>query len=341
MPFIKEIENYSSLSIVGLEKNTGKTECLNYVLSRMRRSPKQIALTSIGVDGESRDQVKQTHKPEIDVYEGMIFVTSETHYRQRRLLAEILDVGTQQTSLGRLVTARALTTGKVIISGPADNKGLIRLISEMKNHHHADITIIDGALSRRSLGSPAVSEAMILATGAALSSNIPQLVYKTRYMFDLINLPVTKVHKIDELMSLENGLWAINGAGDLIDLQVNSVMMIDKVRDRILEHGNRLFVSGAITDKFLNFIRNQKDIDKAEIIVRDFTRIFVSPEIFYAFIKKGGIISVLRKTRLIAVTINPVSPDGFRLNAGELKRALEEKLGLPVYDVKNMENVVA
>ena len=36
MPFIEDILKHKSLSIVGLEKNTGKTECLNYVLSRLK-----------------------------------------------------------------------------------------------------------------------------------------------------------------------------------------------------------------------------------------------------------------------------------------------------------------
>lgn len=51
-----------------------------------------------------------------------------------------------------------------------------------------DTTIVDGALSRLSLSSPAVTEAMVLATGAALSCNIPQLVRKTKYVYDLICL---------------------------------------------------------------------------------------------------------------------------------------------------------
>lgn len=65
------------LAIVGLEKNTGKTECLNYILRRIKDSADRFALTSIGIDGENRDQVCQTPKPEIIVPEGMIFVTSE------------------------------------------------------------------------------------------------------------------------------------------------------------------------------------------------------------------------------------------------------------------------
>ena len=65
MPFINEILKYDSLSIVGLEKNVGKTECLNYILSRLPLDAKSIAVTSIGIDGENKDQVTATKKPEI------------------------------------------------------------------------------------------------------------------------------------------------------------------------------------------------------------------------------------------------------------------------------------
>ena len=122
---------YRSLAIVGLEKNTGKTECLNYLLRQIGKMDGQFALTSIGIDGESRDQVCQTPKPEIEVPEGMIFVTSEKHYRQKRLIAEVLDISERQTALGRLVTARAMQAGKVLLSGPADTMGLKMLIGKL------------------------------------------------------------------------------------------------------------------------------------------------------------------------------------------------------------------
>ena len=85
MSFINEILQFKSLSIVGLEKNTGKTVCLNYILSQLKNSNKQIAITSIGIDGENRDQVTHTHKPEIEVYEGMLFVTPEILYKKRTI----------------------------------------------------------------------------------------------------------------------------------------------------------------------------------------------------------------------------------------------------------------
>ena len=35
MGFVTNISDFGSLAIVGLEKNTGKTECLNYILGQL------------------------------------------------------------------------------------------------------------------------------------------------------------------------------------------------------------------------------------------------------------------------------------------------------------------
>jgi hypothetical protein len=337
MPFLKDIKKYKSLSIVGLEKNTGKTECLNYVLSQLRDSRMQIALTSIGIDGENCDQVKQTHKPEIELSEGMIFVTSETHYAKRRLFSEVIDVSNHTTSLGRLVTAKTIHSGKIMLSGPANNAEIVRLIADLKTKG-VDLTIVDGALSRKSLGSPAVTEAMILATGAALSANIPQLVFKTQYVYDLIQLTEINSELKPKFRGIENGIWALDESGEVKDTGIGSVLMIKKEKDKLFQFGTDFFVSGAITDQFLDFLKNQKQVNKIRLIIRDFTRVFANPETYYAFIKKGGKIQVLDKTNLVAITINPVSPDGYRLNSDELKLALETKLQVPVYDVKRIIN---
>lgn len=335
MPFIDEILRYKSLSIVGLEKNTGKTESLNYILGRLRQKNVAVALTSIGIDGESRDQVCQTPKPEIEVYEGMIFITTEKHYLQRRMVSEILDVSHSYTSLGRLVTARAISSDKVLISGPPDTTGLKILIKQMEQWG-VDITIVDGALSRLSLGSPAVTEATVLATGAALSANIPELVRKTKFVHDLIELPeVTEALK-EKLTMIDKGVFAIDEENNLHDLGISSVLMIEKVKDRLLSHGNRIFVPGATSEKLFNFLRMQKGASETILVVKDFTKIFTAPEAYYAFVKKGGKVMVVQKTKLAAVCINPVSPEGYTLNSNELRNAMQESLNIPVYDVKNL-----
>ncbi len=129
MPFIDDVLTYKSLSIVGLEKNTGKTECLNYVLGRLKDMDKRIALTSIGIDGESRDIVTNTQKPEIRIYKGMFFISAEKHYLQRQITSEILDVSNIHTSLGRLVIAKSISSDKVLLSGPPDTHCLKAIIA--------------------------------------------------------------------------------------------------------------------------------------------------------------------------------------------------------------------
>ncbi len=90
------------IAIVGTAKNTGKTECLNYLLKSIPIS-NVVAVTSIGMDGEKTDLVTNTSKPEIFLKEGTVFTTSEAHYRNKKLVSEIIDLSVQSSSLGRLI----------------------------------------------------------------------------------------------------------------------------------------------------------------------------------------------------------------------------------------------
>lgn len=335
MDFVEHISDFRSLAIVGLEKNTGKTECLNYILHRIKNSAPLFALTSVGIDGENRDQVCQTPKPEIVVPEGMIFVTSEKHFREKRLVAEILEISDEQTALGRLITARAKSSGKVLLSGPADTAGLKRVIRKMERWD-VKTTLVDGALSRLSLASPAVTDAMLLATGAAVSGNITELVRRTRFICDLI-----EVEEISESLQLKldrivQGVWAIDTDENCIDLELPSVFLLGQNEQDLFRFGRRIFIAGAITDRVFKWFCTQKQ--PVELIVRDFTRVFTTPESYYAFLRKGNRLRVLHRSHLLAVTINPQSPNGIVLDSQQLQCAMEESLKLPVYDVKRVRS---
>ena len=318
MGFVTNISDFGSLAIVGLEKNTGKTECLNYILGQLGGQAERFALTSVGIDGESRDQVCQTAKPEIEIPEGMIFVTSEKHYREKRLAAEVLDVSLERTALGRLITARAKMSGKLLLSGPSDTAGLKALIDLIKSRG-VGTTIVDGALSRLSLASPAVTEAMILATGAAVAGNIPELVRKTKYVYELIGIEEIEKALRTRLAPLTQGVWAVSDGGEPIDL---------------FRHVRRIYATGIVTDKLFQLLRTQQR--EVELIIRDFTRVFASPEAFYAFLRRGHRIRVVHRSRLLAVTVNPTAPSGLVLDSRQLCEAMQEALQIPVYDVKKM-----
>ena len=288
MHLIDGLLEVRSCSLVGLEKNTGKTVTLNYLLRHLP-SHVRVGVTSIGLDGETRDQVVGTEKPEIVLRSGSLFGTTEKHYRQRKMVSELLDVSDIPTALGRLVTARVVVTGKVIIAGPGSTELLKRWMRTVEKE--VDLILVDGALSRMSLASPTVSEGMILATGAAYSANIDTLVRKTAYVVHLINLP----------------LW--DGNDD-----------------------DCIGVSGAVTDRVLDKIMNDKDAKGKRLLIPDFTKVFADPMVWYRFEQQHPVV-VRQRSRLLGLTVNPTAPNGMVLDSDILCRRLTEATGLPAVDL--------
>ena len=288
MDLIDGLSGVRSCSLVGLAKNTGKTVTLNYLLRHLP-SDVRVGVTSIGLDGESRDQVVGTEKPEIMLRAGSVFATTEKHYRERRLVAELLDVSDIPTALGRLVTARTLIEGKVIVAGPGSTEQLKRWMRTVEKE--VDLILVDGALSRMSLASPTVSEGMILATGAAYSANIDTLVRKTAYVVHLINLP----------------LWD----GDETDC---------------------VSVSGAVTDRVLEKMLNDKQMQGKRLLIPDFTKVFADPMVWHRFEQQHTVV-VRQRSRLLGVTVNPTAPNGMVLDSEILCRRLSETIGLPAVDL--------
>ena len=332
MPFIDKLRNYRSLSIVGLEKNTGKTVCLNYLLGRLHQLGISTAVTSIGVDGEQVDSVYATAKPEITLYEGMQFITSHKHYLQRRLVSRILAVDERRTALGQLVTAQVLCPGRILLSGAATTGVLRQQIAQFRQGG-VQLSIVDGALSRLSLASPTVTEAMILATGAAVSPNLQQLISRTRFVYRLINLPEVSDTLRDKLSAVDSGLWIVDSDNNVHDLGIQSVFLLGPDSKEIFARGNTLFVSGAVSNRLLKFLSALPNIKDIVLIVRDFTKLFITPDAYADFMRRGGTLQVLQRSRLIAVCLNPTSPQGYTLNSAEACRQLSEALQCPVYDV--------
>ena len=214
----------------------------------------------------------------------------------------------------------------------------------MKDMHRVgiELVIIDGALSRMSLASPAVSQSMILATGAAYSTNMNTLVQQTAFVVDLIKIPLTEEANLNLLMPIEKGVWYIDDEGALHVLSHISSLSQD-FRFEGMDRCKTLYVAGALVDGFLEKVRKNPKLKTCELVVRDFTKIFVSPQQYRLFLKAGGMIRVLQKSKLIAVTVNPTSPLGVTLDSDTLCNRLSEAIQLPVYDLmkNNVDDCVS
>lgn len=339
MPFIADILKHRSLSIVGLDKNTGKTVCLNYILGRLHAMGVKVGVTSIGVDGEQVDSVFATSKPEITLYEGTHFITSEQHYLKRQVVSVLESVDARRTALGPLVTAKVLVQGKVLLSGAATT-GVLRSQIGQLDALGTSLTIVDGALSRLSLASPTVTDAMVLATGAAVSASINQLVARTRFVHGLIMLEEVSNVVRERLNSIEHGIWGVDDEGMPHDLEIASAFLIDKAGDSLFRFGDTLFVAGAVSDRLLRVLAQKRK--GITLIARDFTKFFITPEAYADYTRRGNRLMVLQRSRLVAITLNPTSPQGFVMDSQRTCEALSEALQMPVFDVKKIDpNLVA
>lgn len=334
MPFVKKILEYKSVSFVGMEKNAGKTQTLNYVLSRLRSfNDVHLAISSIGIDGETVDQVTHTAKPEITISKGTKFVTAQALYSQKQIVSQIEALSRSTTALGRLITARAMSEGKVLLAGPSGTKQLKDFIDTLLCD--CSLCLIDGALSRMSFGSPCVTDAMILSTGAAVSASLGVMVDKTKFIYELTMLPKYQGSEIEHLKQKDNGIFALS-KGEIIDMEIPSLLMIDRYKDKIFSFGRTLFVSGVLNEKFMKFVCSQKDIENTEIIIKDFTKNFASSESVRRFLQRGGRLSVLYPANLIAITANPTSPSGYNFNNEQMLDSLRQAIPTDIYNVKTL-----
>ena len=96
-------------------------------------------------------------------------------------------------------------------------------------------------------------------------------------------------------------MWSIDENGKVHDLNIPSVFMLENNKDEVFKYGNTLYVAGAISDKLLQFLRQQKQIKEITLLIRDFTKVFASMETYYAFLKKGGTMKVLQKSKFYCI----------------------------------------
>lgn len=324
---IHNVLNLKSLAIVGLEKNTGKTETLNYIVEHLH-ARRTLGLTSIGVDGEERDLVYGTEKPPVFVHEGVLYTTTEVFYRRRTVLSELHHVSVRTTPTGRLVLARALEPGRVVLAGPTDTDWMRKIVDLMLKS--CELVIVDGALSRFTQASPSIAQGVVLATGAAYSLSIREIVRHTKFVYSLLTLDQTPTEDVEDLKSM-GGLDTVclfDPSKGWKKLEIGSALQMIRSDEfsKLIVSATKVYVPSALTDNVLRALSGK------EVIIPDFTKCLFSAEAFFRYKPR---LSVLQATRVVGVTVNPTSPTGHVLNPDVLKNELRTVLrDVPVVDVR-------
>ena len=176
------------LGIAGTAKNTGKTTTLSALLEEIRKDKKIIpAITSIGYDGETIDNVTGLPKPRVEIWEGCITAIAEKCMTFGSAKLKPLMTTDIMTPLGRIVIAEVVVGGKIVLAGP-NSSGSLAKILDIFRQTGINLAVVDGALSR--IAPMSEADAIILATGAARKTDIAALALETKHIVNIFEIPV-------------------------------------------------------------------------------------------------------------------------------------------------------
>ncbi|MCX7173980.1 MAG: hypothetical protein NT159_08650, partial [Proteobacteria bacterium] len=189
-PLWRRIRNrgMTTLAVMGMTKNTGKTVVLNHLQRQAAATSVSLGVTSIGRDGEDRDQVFLIPKPPIMVWPGTIVATARQTLQRSKVRWKLLAGTSIDSPMGEILVVKALDFGAMEIAGASRSSDQLTVIGLLKQCG-ASLVILDGALGRSQHASPAIAEGVILATGAAVGGGIQDVIRKTRNRLALLAIP--------------------------------------------------------------------------------------------------------------------------------------------------------
>ncbi|MHA2282219.1 MAG: lysine 5,6-aminomutase reactivase subunit KamB [Promethearchaeota archaeon] len=334
--FFTKIEVPKVISIIGLAKNVSKTTTLNYIIRNIGENY-VLGLTSIGRDGEKYDVITDLPKPQIYVKKGTYVVTAMQCFDESKIAFELIKNTGFNTPLGEVMILKAQGNGYIELAGPSINNQLQKICSELKDLG-CDLILVDGAFDRKSYSTPLISDATIISTGASVSRDINEVIDLTVHTINLLNL---EQEKNEETLNLakkiikKSKIGIINNNNSIKLLEVATALdSAQDIIENIDDHSKYIIINGAITDKLLeDVMRSTQKYKELVLLVVDGTKLFLSNKTIKKFQKKGGVIKVLKSISIMAVTINPTSPDGYEFDKEVFLKSLTEVLTIPVYNL--------
>jgi hypothetical protein len=326
-------KNYYTISIVGLAKNAGKTVTLNYLIEEAKSTGLSIGITSTGRDGENLDVVTLTQKPLIFIAEGMYAATAKNALMFSDAKLEILETTGVYTPMGEVIIVRARQGGNIQIAGPVSSSDM-KYVTRRLKHYGAQVVFIDGAIDRKAVSSPLITDACIIATGAVLSRDMRKVLEITAYSVECYTLKQADKN-IQQVLQKQPKTCIIKNNGEVVvpDIET-SITGGKKINELIDERTAYVFIKGAVTTSLLKNIGENKFLRGIKIIIEDGTKIFADIKLWNELRRKGLTVEALNAVDVIAVTLNPVSPQGYFFDSNLFKSETKKYLpGIKVIDV--------
>ena len=313
-----------TVAVMGMTKNTGKTVALNHLLAQAAADRVEVGLTSIGRDGEERDEVFSIPKPPVIVWPGMVVATARDTLQRARLRFKPLGPTGIDSPMGEILVVKALERGAMEVAGASrghDQRKIIALLRQCG----ASLVLLDGALGRSQHASPAIADGVVLATGAAIGGGMQDVIRKTRDRLAILGLPAADAATASACAELFDaggvGLWGRHGEA-LFRADIASL----NAGPKLLEHADRdiatVAFTGAVGRSLWRVIERLAAAHRGlTVVVADGTRLFVDSTDLASLARHGARLVAYRGIRIAGITLNPFSPLGGHFAAPDFLEA--------------------
>ncbi len=322
------------VAILGLHPGAGARTVLESLVLSLRGKLCPLGLTSAPRVPLEPDESGRTDLTRVAAPAGTLVATAAAPADPgQRALAVVERTGCS-TQLGEVSVYRAVEETEVLLYGPADPEAM-KSVAERLSALGAELVLVEGGFERRAFAAPGVADGVVLVVGAGYSASPARSAAAARYVVETFRVPPCgEGARAAWQETASRGAVVLLGrhgkpAGVLPPGLDNPVPAL---RDAGGEPVGAIVLPHGLDDEFLvPLVRSSL---RCALVVRDATRIHVSPVYFKAWLKSRGSIQVVRPLRLIAVATNPTNaagpdadPEGFR---AVVARALPD---LPVHDV--------
>ncbi len=326
-----------TLAVMGMTKNTGKTVALNHILAQAAAAHVDIGVTSIGRDGEDRDQVFFFPKPPVLVWPGTIVATARATLQRLKVRWKLLGSTDIESPMGEILIVKALDYGEMEIAGASRSSDQLTVIGRLQQCGAA-LVILDGALGRSHHASPAIADGVVLATGAAIGGGIQDVIRKTRDRLAILGIAQADdaTRTCCEPVFLHGGVGIWNSTGAVLFQEDISTLNAGAALLRHIESDvATIALAGAVGRSLWQALNTMAARHPGlKVVVADGTKLFIENADLTAFQKRGAALLGYRGIKIAGITLNPFSPLGGHFAAQEFFEAAREAFsGYEVSDV--------
>ncbi len=329
---VDNILKSSAVAIVGLSKNSGKTSCLNFLLSRIDTSSHLTGVMTTGRDGENLDLVFKNEKPEIILPKGVLFSTFHMEANRKSPFIEIIGVLNIDTPLGNIIIAKTIDNIQTQIIGPPSVNEQKNIVSFFKQFGTKTV-LIDGSLDRRAIMLSELCDGVIYVAGASYSNKIDDIISEIDKEYHKSIIPMIDKQTIYGYDESEN-ISIIYKSGERYTL--NTLLgNEDNLNNELKQHNDNIdtiIINTAFTDRVYDKLKSSISKFSGRIVFFNSFNILLNKANFKHLLANCDIYTIYN-VPIYAIAVNSFSDKGNHIDCSEIRDYVRNKYpSIPVID---------